>query len=436
MKIAAYPAKFVNASLVHFGNRSTHWLGKLAGEKFPYDYVSEHPRSGGTWAARMIADYLQVSFPWNPMLPLACRCVVHNHWAYSPWFRRAVYVYRDGRDVAVSTYFLGLNLKKADTMIRAYRLRGLLGPTWDAPDAFKNAWKYLPAFIENWVRRPFGCPVSWPEHIAQWLGRTGVTPLRYEDLLQDCQGTLTQALREHLGEGPDPERVRWAVEKFSFARMAVRNPARKTAALFSARAWSATGATTSLAKRRRCSNTTAAIRCADWVMRGIRIGSVRQRRPWDLMMNTAEHFYTTGEYAALNPTFHVEDSPWKAVQILRLLKDPGLEPARVCEVGCGAGEVLHQLFESMPPATHFEEYDISLQALRFCRNREQERLRFFRRTFSARTWSRLISCSILMCSSTSRITMDFCAGCERKGNTTLSILHWIFRLTWPPAVNL
>jgi len=115
-------------------------------------------------------------------------------------------------------------LKNAGTMVRSYRLRRLLGPAWDAPDAFKNVWKYLPAFIESWVRLPFACPVNWPEHIDQWLGRPGVTPLRYEYLLQDCEDALSQALREHLGEEPDLDRVRWATEKFSFSRMSGRKP--------------------------------------------------------------------------------------------------------------------------------------------------------------------------------------------------------------------
>lgn len=51
--------------------------------------------------------------------------------------------------------------------------------------------------------------------------------------------------------------------------------------------------------------------------------------------------YTGGDYLADNPGWHVADSAWKAEQILA-----GLGPARVqtvCEVGCGAGEVLVQL---------------------------------------------------------------------------------------------
>jgi hypothetical protein len=38
-------------------------------------------------------------------MPLACQCVIQNHWLYHPGLRRVFYLYRDGRDVVVSHYF-------------------------------------------------------------------------------------------------------------------------------------------------------------------------------------------------------------------------------------------------------------------------------------------------------------------------------------------
>ena len=55
--------------------------------------------------------------------------------------------------------------------------------------------------------------------------------------------------------------------------------------------------------------------------------------------------YEDGRYAAANPTWHEEDSPWKAGRIASLLARHGLLPATmatVAEVGCGAaGAVGH-----------------------------------------------------------------------------------------------
>jgi len=57
--------------------------------------------------------------------------------------------------------------------------------------------------------------------------------------------------------------------------------------------------------------------------------------------------YLDGEYIAKNPEWHVEESPWKARQILRMLRKNHLAPKTVCDVGCGAGEVLRQLHEHL-----------------------------------------------------------------------------------------
>jgi hypothetical protein len=91
----------------------------------------------------------------------------------------------------------------------------------------------------------------------------------------------------------------------------------------------------------------------------------------------AESIYQTGEYVDRNPTYHVEDSAWKAGQILRMIEKHELRPQLICEVGCGAGEILKQLQSRLPTATQFVGYEISPQAFALCQERANERLRFF-----------------------------------------------------------
>jgi SAM-dependent methyltransferase len=86
-------------------------------------------------------------------------------------------------------------------------------------------------------------------------------------------------------------------------------------------------------------------------------------------------FYTEGGYARLHPTFHTEDSPWKAGQILTMFRRNGIDPGTICEIGCGAGEVLRQIHDSLGSGI-FVGYEISPQAFELCRQRETERLRF------------------------------------------------------------
>ena len=97
-----------------------------------------------------------------------------------------------------------------------------------------------------------------------------------------------------------------------------------------------------------------------------------------------ENMYTSGEYAANNPGWHVEHSPWKAHNILKLLRKNGLEPTSVCEVGCGAGEILRCLCAEMCKC-NFVGYEISPQAFNVARSKSTDRLKFrFGEAFSDR----------------------------------------------------
>ncbi len=90
-----------------------------------------------------------------------------------------------------------------------------------------------------------------------------------------------------------------------------------------------------------------------------------------------ENLYTSGSYLERNPTWHVEESPWKAQQVLRMLARHGITPHTIAEVGCGAGETLRLLQVAMDPSCLFSGYDISPQAIQLCGSRANERLQFY-----------------------------------------------------------
>ncbi|GIK08127.1 MAG: hypothetical protein JETCAE02_01290 [Anaerolineaceae bacterium] len=85
--------------------------------------------------------------------------------------------------------------------------------------------------------------------------------------------------------------------------------------------------------------------------------------------------YQSGEYLEKNPRWHAADSPWKAAQILKMIRRQNLNPATVCEVGCGAGEILNRLHAELP-ATDFFGYEVSPQAYEICSAKTKERLQF------------------------------------------------------------
>lgn len=86
--------------------------------------------------------------------------------------------------------------------------------------------------------------------------------------------------------------------------------------------------------------------------------------------------YEDGTYLNLNRSWHQEDSPWKAQQILKMIRRNSLVPVTLCEVGCGAGEVLNQLAENIENAG-FYGYDISPQAISICEKKSRDNLSFY-----------------------------------------------------------
>ncbi len=86
--------------------------------------------------------------------------------------------------------------------------------------------------------------------------------------------------------------------------------------------------------------------------------------------------YESGEYLQKNPHWHAADSPWKAAQILKMIRRQELNPATVCEVGCGAGEILNHLHAELS-GTKFFGYEVSPQAFAICSAKSKDRLQFF-----------------------------------------------------------
>jgi hypothetical protein len=93
-------------------------------------------------------------------------------------------------------------------------------------------------------------------------------------------------------------------------------------------------------------------------------------------IDDAAKIYKDGTYLKNNETWHVEDSPWKAKHIATILHNNNINPRSVCEVGCGAGEILKQLSHAFGN-THFVGYELSPQAFKLCKERESEKVRYY-----------------------------------------------------------
>lgn len=88
------------------------------------------------------------------------------------------------------------------------------------------------------------------------------------------------------------------------------------------------------------------------------------------------HMYVDGDYFERHPTWDVEDSPWKAEQVRRLLSSQGVTPRSVCEVGCGAGAILEDLARTVPAIEELVGYEVSPQAYELAKQHRSDRLSF------------------------------------------------------------
>lgn len=88
--------------------------------------------------------------------------------------------------------------------------------------------------------------------------------------------------------------------------------------------------------------------------------------------------YYDETYLEQNKNWHLEDSQWKANQVLKIIKKNELVASSICEVGCGAGGILAHLSNMSPlKSVNFFGYEISPIAYRLCSSKSSKRLKFY-----------------------------------------------------------
>jgi SAM-dependent methyltransferase len=88
------------------------------------------------------------------------------------------------------------------------------------------------------------------------------------------------------------------------------------------------------------------------------------------------NIYQDGTYQKNNPNWHLEESPWKAKQVLDVIERNGLLPTSIGDIGCGAGEIIHILSQRLPANVKYAGYDISPQAIALSAGRESANISF------------------------------------------------------------
>jgi estrone sulfotransferase len=175
--------------------------------------LASYPRSGNTWLRFILAEVLSGSasdfVAINRIIPemglqlLAHGVLPHNgrliktHEQFRPQYKKAIYIVRDIRAVALSNYAREC-------------AEGTLFMTFD---------EYLPLFLAG-KTIGFG---SWSRHVQSWrksplMSEKAMIIVRYEDLRRDIFGEVSRLLA-FLGCNFDSLRIRTCIENSSLDRM-------------------------------------------------------------------------------------------------------------------------------------------------------------------------------------------------------------------------
>jgi cyclopropane fatty-acyl-phospholipid synthase-like methyltransferase len=98
--------------------------------------------------------------------------------------------------------------------------------------------------------------------------------------------------------------------------------------------------------------------------------------------------YTQGRYLEHAPDWHSNEAEWKAQKVFQCISQHGLFPKSVCDVGCGAGEVLRHLHLRLGPGVQCTGFDISPQAIAIAAPKARERLKYLNVDFCTQSSER------------------------------------------------
>ncbi|MDG5466839.1 sulfotransferase domain-containing protein [Deltaproteobacteria bacterium IMCC39524] len=211
---------FIEENLQRVSNKTTKLIGSLWGEKFPFWYVCEYPKSGGTWLGQILSDYLRLPFIGHATIfPIGMSSVIHNHWGFNRKLKRCFYLYRDGRDVMVSLYFHRMRAIKTEydkpfNRAMEKRYKQLYGVGFDPDDIVSN----LPIFIQSEFQYPRMARLNWRDHVNAWRAGDGdkVVLLSYEEMHNDPASTLLRCLASFSENQVDQSALDEAITRNSF----------------------------------------------------------------------------------------------------------------------------------------------------------------------------------------------------------------------------
>ncbi len=179
------------------------------GSSLPNIYISEFPKSGGTWLSQMISAISGLPFPRNTYITSRAN-IVHSHLQPQRQMQKSIVIIRDGRDVMVSAYHHFIIPNNHCPKFEQTNWR-----QWLQADDITNVRKNLSKFIEIFHNRYTvgGKKVTWSKHVSDSCPKA-TTFITYEALRTDPVLVLQKVIScLKLDEQVDLQHI---VDKFSF----------------------------------------------------------------------------------------------------------------------------------------------------------------------------------------------------------------------------
>lgn len=198
--------------LIAISHHATLLLGKIFPSAFPLLYVMGYPKSGTSWVAQLVGDYLRLPHPQHYILPIGFPAVIQGHESISSRYHAAVYVLRDGRDVLISGFH---HLKSQTAAGGGKRYQRAFFNKIDRQAPLSDV---LTSFIEHAARYPFSGRLTWGDHVIKHLKMANdrIIVVSYEDLLTQGSVELNKLMSKLCGTEADAKRVDEALHRYQF----------------------------------------------------------------------------------------------------------------------------------------------------------------------------------------------------------------------------
>ncbi len=191
-------------------------------KRIPLYLVTEYPKSGGTWYAKMLSECLQVPFPDPQAPPRLQTMILRDTKLYNRHYHNITVIMRDGRDIMVSAYYHFLFHNESNLPYGVEKRRRHLNFK-DFDDIQTNLPRFIEYLFREFPKSGWSTRFNWAQFVDSWYGKP-VALVRYEDLLTDPAKTLGKVLFQLTRKEFAAERLTEVADKFSFAKMTGRNP--------------------------------------------------------------------------------------------------------------------------------------------------------------------------------------------------------------------